>query len=141
LGRAHEPLQVAIDRDDRFEHGVARGKQPAHRAGKTCYALAASDRLLRECRTKPAREPDTEHNGQAAYLVLERDALSDQLLACNDQRPNGMGWKRLHMDGFEEAGPSKMCQPARIVTVGLVRPQRLQRLIGLSARDVAHLQL
>ena len=37
------------------------------------------------------------------------------------------------MDSFEEAGPGKMCQSARIVAVGLMRPQRLQCLRGLPA--------
>src|SRR4029450_6943536 len=125
-------IEVCADRAMRVAPGVPRGKQPTHRTGQTRDALAAADRLLRECWTKSAREPDTEHNGEAAYLVLERDAVSDQLLACDDQRPNGMGWKRLHMDGFEEAGTGKMGQPASIVTVGLVRPQRLQCLIGVA---------
>jgi hypothetical protein len=60
--------------------------------------------MLRECGTEPGWQRDAEHNGQAAYLVLSRAALSDKLLACDDKRPKGMGRKRLYMDRSEETG-------------------------------------
>jgi hypothetical protein len=62
-----------------------------------------------------------EHNRQAADLILERDALPNQFLARDDECPDRMGGKRLHMDRFVEPGAGKMCQPARVVAVSLVR--------------------
>ena len=90
-------------------------------------ALATAGYLLRKSRAQPARQPDPEHDRQAADLVLERDPLADQLIARKDQRPDGMGWQRLHVDGFEETGTRQLRQPAGIVGIGLVRRQRLQR--------------
>jgi hypothetical protein len=39
------------------------------------------------------------------------------------------------MNRLEEAGAGEMRQAARVIAVGLVRRQRLQRLIGLPALD------
>ena len=78
------------------------------------------------------------HRREASDLVLKRDSLSDQLLSRNDQRPDSVGCQRLHMDPLEEASAGKLRQPSRIVAVGLVRRQRLQRLMRLPALDADH---
>ena len=81
----------------------------------------ARERLPDEGGAERARQPDAEHHGQAADLVLQGDSLADQLLASDDQRADGMCRQRLHMNGLEEAGAGEMRQAARIVAVGLVR--------------------
>jgi hypothetical protein len=44
------------------------------------------DRLFDESGAERTRQSDAEHHGQAANLVLQGDALADQLLASDDQR-------------------------------------------------------
>src|SRR6266446_6433267 len=62
-------------------------------------------------------------------------SLTYQLLASDDQRPDSVRRQRLHMNGLEEAGAGEMRQATCVVAVGLVRRQRLQRLIRLPALD------
>ena len=50
-----------------------------------------------------------------------------------------MSLQRLHMHGLEEASAGQMRQPSRVVAVGLVGGERLERLVGLSAPDADHL--
>ena len=85
-----------------------------------------------------AREPDPEYNGQAPDLIFQGHALSDQLLARDDQRADGVGRQRLHVHGLEEPGASQMRQPSRVVAVGLVGRERLERLIRLPALYADH---
>jgi len=82
-----------------------------------------------------ARGSRTPNYGKAADLVLQSDPLADQLLASGDQRADSVCRQGLHMNGLEETGACEMSQAACIVAVGLVRRQRLQRLIGLPALD------
>ena len=49
-----------------------------------------------------------EHHGKAADLVLEGDALADQLLTSDDQRPQSVRRQRLHMNWLEEASTGEM---------------------------------
>src|SRR6516225_7741119 len=72
-----------------------------------------------------AWQPDAEHHGKTADLVLESDPLADQLFASDDRRADGMCRQGLHVNGLEEAGTGKVRQAACIVAVGLVRCQRL----------------
>ena len=120
------------------EHGCARRDEAAHGGGQAGDAVARPEHLLDEGGAEATRQPNAEHHGQAADLVLQRDPLPDQLLARNDQRANGMRRQRLHVYGLEEAGAREMRQAARIVAIGLVRRQRLQRLVGLPALDADH---
>ena len=113
LRRALETLHVGVDRDDRLRaRRCARRAAPASRRTRPaiprCRAIACSAKAG----TQPARQPDPEHHRQAADLVLERDALADQLLACDDQRADGMRRQRLHVDRLEEAGAGQDA-PAR----------------------------
>jgi hypothetical protein len=57
---------------------------------KPSTPVARRQRLLDESRAEGVGQPDTEHDGKAAYLVLQRDPLADQLLARDDQRSNGV---------------------------------------------------
>src|SRR5262252_9177860 len=82
-----------------------------------------------------AWQPHAEHHGKAADLVFQRDPLTDKLLAGDDQRADSVCRQRLHVNGLEEAGTGEMRQAAGIVAVGLVRCQRLQRLISLPTLD------
>jgi hypothetical protein len=95
-------------------------------------SLACSACLMKTQRTW---QPDAKHHGKTTDLVFESDPLADQLFASDDQRADGVCRQRLHMNGFEETGTGEMRQAACIVAVGLVRRQRLQRLIGLPALD------
>ena len=104
-----EPLYVTVDRCDRSEQGIARHEQPAQCARQSRNLATGAGDLLRECRTKPARQPDSEDKRQTADLVLESDALPNEFLAGDDQRANRMGGERLHMDRLVEAGAGKMC--------------------------------
>jgi hypothetical protein len=67
-----------------------------------------------------AGQSDPEHDQQASDLVFQGHALADQFLARADQRAERMSLQRLHMHGFEEAGPGQMRQPSCIIAVGLV---------------------
>ena len=42
------------------------------------------------------------------------------------------------MNGLEEAGASEMRQPSRVIAIGLVSGERLERLIGLPALHADH---
>jgi hypothetical protein len=66
-------------------------------------------------------QSDAEHYSKAADLVLQSDPLADQLLARDDQRPDGVCRQGLYMNELEEAGAGEMRQAACIVAVGLVR--------------------
>ena len=79
---------IAVDRCDRFQKGIAGRKQAAHGTRKTCNPATAVDDLTRKGRTEPARQPHPEHDRQAADLILERDALPNQFLARDDERPD-----------------------------------------------------
>ena len=85
-----------------------------------------------------AGESDPEHDRETTDLVFEGHSLAHQLLACADQRADGVRGKRLHMDGLEEAGASQMRQPSRVIAIGLVSGKRLERLIGLPALHADH---
>ncbi len=76
-------------------------------------------------------QPDAKDDSQTAVLVLKVDALSGELLPCNDRRPNSVRRQRLDMHRLEEAGPRQMRQAACIIAIGLVRRERPQRLICL----------
>src|SRR5271154_2084721 len=49
-----------------------------------------------------------------------------------------MSLQRFHVHGLEEASASQVRQPPRIVSIGLVGRQRLERLVGLSALHADH---
>jgi hypothetical protein len=85
-----------------------------------------------------ARKPDPEHDRQTSDLILQGHPLADQVLARDDERADGMGRQGLHMHGLEEAGASQVRQTARVVAIGLVGRQRLERLVGLPAFDTDH---
>jgi len=87
------------------------------------------------CRPQRPRQADAEYHGKAPDLVPQHDPLADQLLAGDNQRANGVCRQRLHVHGLEEAGAGEMRQATRVVAVGLVGRQRLQRLRGLPALD------
>ena len=80
-----------------------------------------------------SRTPNT--TARRTDLIFQGHSLADQLLARADQRADGGRGKRLHMHGLEEAcaEPSQMRQPSRVIAIGLVGRQRLERLIGLPA--------
>ena len=42
------------------------------------------------------------------------------------------------MHGLEETGASQMRQPSRVIAIGLVGGERLERLVGLPALDADH---
>src|SRR5262250_606016 len=98
------------------------------------FSTGAAD-LRSECRTETTWQPDSKDECQAANLVLESDALADQLLAGNNERANRMRRQRLHMDELIEAGAGKMRQTPRIVAISLVGRERLQCLVGVTALD------
>src|SRR4029077_17178592 len=75
---------------------------------------------------------------QAWELIFQGRALADQLLARADQRADGVRRKRLHVHGLEETSAGQMRQPSRVVTIGLVGRQRLERLVGLPAFHADH---
>ena len=79
------------------------------------------------------RTPNT--TARPRIWFLQHDPLADQLLADDDQRANSVRRQRFHVYGLEEAGTGEMRQTTRIVAVGLVGSQRLQRLRGLAALD------
>jgi hypothetical protein len=94
---------------------------------------------LRALSTKAAvsarGESDPQHDRQASDLIFQGHSLADQLLARDDQRAESVGRQRLHVDGLEEPSAGQMRQPPRVVAIGLVGRQRLERLVGLPAFD------
>ena len=84
------------------------------------------------------REPDSKHDRQTPDLIFQGYSLAHQLLARDDERADGMGRQGLHVHRLEEAGASQMRQPSRVVAIGLVGRQRLERLVGLPAFDADH---
>jgi len=119
-------------------NGGARRNQSPHGDGEPGHSFACFESLIDEGGSERARKPDTEHNRQTADLIFQGHALADQLLACDDQRADGVGRQRLHMHGLEEAGAGQMRQPSRVVAIGLVGRKRLERLVGLPALDADH---
>jgi len=116
--------------------GCEEARQRASRCGRqTGDAVARAERLLYETGAQRAGQPDAEHHGEAADLVLKCNPLADQLLARDDERPDGMRWQGLHMYCFEEARAGEVRQITRIVAIGFVGRKRLQRLIGLPGLD------
>src|SRR6202034_3885809 len=94
--------------------------------------------LVDEGSGERAREPDPEHDRETPNLVFQGHSLANQLLARDDQRAERMSLQRLHMHGLEEPGASQMRQASRVIAVGLVGGERLERLVGLSALDADH---
>ena len=72
---------IGIDCRDGREHGGTRRDQTAHGSGQPGNALARPQRLPDERGGQCPRQSHTEHHGKAADLVLQGDALADQLLA------------------------------------------------------------
>ena len=72
-----------------------------------------------ELSARGSRTPNT--TARPRIWFSKSDPLTDQLLASDDQRADGVRRQGLHMNRFEEAGSRQMRQTARIVVVGLVR--------------------
>ena len=98
----------------------------------------ALESLIDEGGGERSRKPDPEHDRQASGLVFQGYPLADQLLARDDPRAEGVSWQRLHMPGLKEPGASQMRQTSRVVAIGLVGRQGLERLLGLPAFDADH---
>src|SRR5215831_13080599 len=94
--------------------------RPPHGGGQSRDAVTRLQRLLDEGGTECTWQSDTEHDGEAADLVLESDPMPDQLLASDDQRPDRMCRQGFHVNGLEESGSCQMRQATRVVAVGLV---------------------
>lgn len=134
-GLSHEMFDVGVDGGDRGKHCLACADRATHRGGEAGYARHHGRNIPDEARGKPARQSRSEHDRQPADSVLQHDPLPDQLLAGHDRRADRVGRKRFDVDLFEEPGPGRMREPAGIVAVGLVRGERLERLVGLPAFD------
>ena len=80
-----------------------------------------------------SRTPNTTARPRIWFSRVTRWPTSFLRAMISDR--TGVRRQRLHMNGLEEAGAGEMRQAACIVAVGLVRRQRLQRLIGLPALD------
>ena len=117
---------------------VARSNQTPHGGRETGDPLACFKSLVDEGGGERARQSDPEHDREASDLIFQGHSLADQLLARADQRAERVGGQRLHMHGLEEAGASQMRQPSRVVAIGLVGRERLERLVGLPALDADH---
>jgi hypothetical protein len=77
--------------------GCEEARQRAPHCGRqTGDAVARAERLLYEAGAQRAGQSDAEHHGEAADLVLKCNPLADQLLARDDERPDGMRWQGLH---------------------------------------------
>jgi len=138
FGSFRHPPDVRVDRGDRCHNRGARGDKAPHGGGKTGHPLAGRESLIHERGRESARKPDPEHNGQAPDLVFQGHPLADQLLARDDERADRVGRQRLHVNGLEEAGAGQVRQTSRVVAVGLVGREGLERLIGLPAFDTGH---
>ena len=90
IGRSDHPSYVAVDRHDGGEHGGTRRNQTLHGSGQARNTLACPQSLPDECGAECTRQSDAEYHGQAADLVLESDPLTNQLLASDDQRADGV---------------------------------------------------
>ena len=104
-------------------------------AAETRDPFACFESLFDEGSGQRPGKSDAEHDRKTTDLVLQGHPLADQLLARDDQRANTVGRKRLHMHGLEEACAGQMRQTSRVVAVGLVSCERLERLICLPALD------
>jgi hypothetical protein len=67
--------------------------------------------LIDERGSERARQPDPEYNGQAPDLIFQGHAQSDQLLARDDQRADGVGGQRLHVHGLKNPVRAKCASP------------------------------
>ena len=112
--------------------------RPPHGGRQTGDPLACSKSVVDEGGGERAGQSDPEHDRETTDLIFQGHALSDQLLARDDQRADGVGRQRLHVHGLEEPCASQMRQPARVVAVGLVGRERLERLIRLPALYTDH---
>src|ERR1051326_1924734 len=108
IGRSDHPSYVAVNRHNGSEHGGTRRNQTLHGSGQARNTLACPESLPDERGAECTRQSDAEYHGQAADLVLESDPLTNQLLASDDQRADGMRRQGLHMNRFEEAGAGEM---------------------------------
>lgn len=144
-GNCHQPaayigdpghlLHVGVDCRHSRKHGGSGCDEAFHRCGQAVDPLAGPPRLIDEGRAERAGQSDAEHHGETTDLVLQQDALTDQLLTRDDQRANGMRRERLHVHGLEESGAGKVRQTTGIVAIGLVGRKGLQRLVRLPAFD------
>jgi hypothetical protein len=107
-------------------------------ATETGDPLACLESLVDEGSGERARQPDPEHDCETTDLVFQGHPLANQLLARDDQRAERMSFQLLHMHWLEEPGTSQMRQPSRVIAIGLVSGERLERLVGLSAFDADH---
>ena len=112
--------------------------KPRMAAERPAIPSLALESLIDEGGGERARQPDPEHDRQASDLVFQGHPLADQLLARDDQRAHSVGRQRLHMNGLEEPGAGQIRQPSRVVAIGLVGRERLERLVGLPALDAHH---
>jgi hypothetical protein len=112
--------------------------KPRMAADRPATPFACFESLVDEGGREHARELDPEHNRQTSDLIFQGHPLADQLLARADQRAEHMSLQRLHMHGLEEPGASQVPQPSRIVAIGLVGRQRLERPVDLAALDADH---
>ena len=85
-----------------------------------------------------ARGSRTQTRSPGPDLIFQGHPLADQLLARDDQRADGVGRQGLHVHGLEEPGAGQVRQPSRVIAIGLVGRQRLERLVGLPAFDADH---
>src|SRR6516225_6725395 len=81
---------VPVDRHDGGEDGSPRRNQTFHGSRQAGDALAGLQRLPDEGWAQRAWQPDAEHHGKTADLVLESDPLADQLFASDDQRADSV---------------------------------------------------
>ncbi len=106
----------------RRHHGAPRRDEALHGGGQPIDAIACPKRLFNEGGTQRAGKPDAKRHGQTADLVFQRDALTNELLAGDNQRTNGVGGKRLHMHRLEETRARQLRQAYRI-------PKRSRQLL------------
>src|SRR5262249_49794081 len=66
-----------------------RPDQTSHGGGQSGDAVTRLGCLTEEGRIERARQPNTEHHRKTTDLVLESNPLPDQLLASDDQGPDG----------------------------------------------------
>ena len=133
-GPCHAPY-VGVDRGDRSHHGSPRRNQPSHGRRETSDSLACSMSVVDEGGGERAGQSDPEHDRETTDLIFEGHSLAHQLLACADQRTDGVRGKRPHMDGLEEAVRANAPDLAR--RCGLLF-QIVADSIGLCGRAPAH---
>src|SRR5215475_9980926 len=103
-------LMSAFDSHNGGEHGGTRPDQTSHGGRQSGDAVTRLQRLLDEGGNECTWQSDTEHDGEAADLVLESDPMPDQLLASDDQRPDRMCRQGFHVHGLEESGSCQVRQ-------------------------------